>query len=73
VSPDPCDRDFMTWIFQHGIHRELVKREIMKRLGIGLIVTTQSHMESNVINKGMRLLRGWRLRLFGKMIIAVKF
>jgi hypothetical protein len=50
-----------------------VKQKIMKHLGIGLVVTAHSHMESESIEKGMRLLGGWQLRLFQEMILAVKF
>jgi hypothetical protein len=52
---------------------EVTKREIMKRLGIGPMVTAHSHMERGDIKKGMRLLGGWRLRLFGETIMAIKF
>jgi hypothetical protein len=45
----------------------------VKHLGIGSTVTTHSHMESGDIKKGMRLLGGWKLRLFEETIMAVKF
>jgi hypothetical protein len=68
MAPDPRDRDFATRRFEHG-----ARHEIVKCLGIGLVATAHSHMESGAIKKGMRLLSGWRLRLFGETIVVVKF
>jgi hypothetical protein len=54
------------------VKHEVTKREIAKHLGFGPMVTTDSYMESRAINKGMSLLGGWKLRLFGETIVDLK-
>jgi hypothetical protein len=73
VALDPRDHYFMTQRFEHGARYEVMKHEIVKRLGIGFVVTTHIHMESGAIKKGMTPLGGWKLSLFGETIVDIKF
>jgi hypothetical protein len=73
VAPNPRNHDFATRRFEHGSHHEVMKHEITKNQGSGPVFTAHSHIENGAIKKGMHLLGGWRLRLFGEKIMAIKF
>jgi hypothetical protein len=73
MAPDLRNHNFVNRRFEHGARHKVMKREIRKRLGIGPMVTTYNHMESGDIKKGMHVLGNWKLRLFGEMMVAIKF
>jgi hypothetical protein len=44
-------RDFATWGFEQGAHRELAKREITTRLKVGPTIAARGHMEGRAKRK----------------------
>jgi hypothetical protein len=44
VAADKRNRDFTSQRFQHGARRKFPKREIVKRPGVGPVVTARGHI-----------------------------
>jgi hypothetical protein len=59
MAADKRNRDFVSQRFQHGARRKFPKCEIMKRPGVGPVVTARGHIGGGPKEKGKHPVHDW--------------